>query len=253
MSISLSLAAAVNEPETLAACLSLSSDIASGRLKLSTFEGYRTAGLAYNAALDSSDADVVIFAHQDVYLPRGFADRVVEQLAKLPEDWAVAGVIGANEKGEIAGHLWCTGNDCEIGPGLAVPSRVSTLDEVLIMVRRSSGVRFDEALPSFHLYGTDIIMIAEAMGGTCWAIEAPIVHRSKRVTNLGDGYAKAWNYMRRKWADRLPLPNLVCPITRSPTTLWAKDFRIRLRNGWSKERPDIAADPVAIARRMGFE
>lgn len=252
----LAVAAAVNDQAILADCLARSPDIVAGTLQLKTYEGYATSGIAYNQALDDCDREWLLLAHQDVYLPTGFAARVsaaLDALSAVAPDWAVAGVIGGNGDGHVVGKVWCSGNQRLISGDAPLPARAATLDELIIIIRLGSGIRFDPILPSFHLYAADIILTAEAAGHSCWVIDAPVVHHSRPVVNLGGGYALAWHYMRRKWQARLPVPNLVCPITRSPLTLWEKDMRIRFTNRGRRDRGNAPGDPVEIARRLGFE
>jgi hypothetical protein len=252
----IAVAAAVNDHAILADCLARSSDIAGGALSLKTYEGYKTAGIAYNQALDECEAPWLLLAHQDVYLPVGFAARItaaLDQLTRTTPDWAVAGVVGGTQSGAVIGKVWCSGNARLIKGETKLPARAATLDELIIIIRRDSGVRFDVNLPSFHLYAADVILTAQSAGRSTWVVDAPVVHHSRPVLNLGGGYAQAWNYMRHKWRAQLPIPNLVCPITRSRLTLWEKDLRIRFANRGRTERGDAPGDPVEIAKRLGFE
>jgi hypothetical protein len=252
----IAVAAAVNDRATLAHCLARSPDIANETLNLKTYQGFATAGIAYNQALDECDAPWLLFAHQDVYLPTGFAARITQalsQLSQIAPDWAVAGVVGGTENGAVVGQVWCSGNSRLIAGAAKLPAPAATLDELIIIIRRDSGLRFDPALPSFHLYAADIILTAQAAGRSTWVVDAPVVHHSRPVVNLGGGYGEAWNYMRRKWRAQLPIPNLVCPITQSRLTLWEKDLRIRFANRGRTERGEAPGDPVEIAKRLGFE
>lgn len=252
----ISVAAAVNDRAILADCLARSPDIAGGALSLKIYEGFATAGIAYNQALDACETPWLLLAHQDVYLPTGSAMRITQALEALSQsapDWAVAGVVGGNENGAVIGQVWCSGNARLIKGNASLPARASTLDELIIIIRHDSGLRFDEQLPSFHLYAADIILTANATGRSSWVVDMPVVHHSRPVVNLGGGYAQAWNYMRQKWRSQLPIPNLVCPITRSRITLWEKDLRIRFAHRGKSERGDAPGDPVEIAKRLGFE
>src|SRR5690242_16653382 len=98
------VAAAVNSLEVLDNCLRRSPDVASGALAVRIYQGYPTASAAYNAALAESSADILVLAHQDVYLPRGFLDGLQAQLAKLDAqdpNWAIAGVTGLDAQGQL--------------------------------------------------------------------------------------------------------------------------------------------------------
>lgn len=257
MTVRFAAAAAVNDRTVLTKCLSASPDIASGRLGLATYEGFGSASLAYNSALADARCDILMLVHQDVYLPAGYLDRLVEQFDRLREidpNWAVAGVIGQTSAGPVFGRIWSSGIGGIVGTSGALPARVDTLDEMIIFVRTAAGLRFDERLPGFHLYAADIVQIAASQGGTTWVIDAPAVHHSRPVVRLGRDYKRAWHYMRRKWKDRLPLPNLVCKITPSPWAVWQRDLRIRLNNRGRRSRNMIpTTDPAKIARDLGFD
>jgi hypothetical protein len=253
---SIDAAAAVNNTDVLANCLARSPDVASGALTLRTYEGYRTAGAAYNQALAESAADVLVLAHQDVYLPSGFlagAREQVRRLDALDPDWALAGVTGLDAQGTFHGRTWSTGLGQLLGEAPAAPVAVETVDEMLLFVRRGSGLQFDADLPGFHLYAADAIQIAKAHGRRSYVIDAPAIHHSRAVVALDGGYRKAYRYMQRKWRAQLPIPNLVCPITRSPLTLILRDARIRRRHRGKPRPAEPRDDPSAIAQRLGFE
>jgi hypothetical protein len=252
----IAVAAAVNEPDVLDQCLAASPDIASGNLPLRTYQGYRSASVAYNRALEETDAEILILAHQDVYLPAGTLARLDAELRRLDElapDWAVAGAAGADAEKVFYGAVWSSGIGGLVAGNGGLPARVETLDEMILIVRVDAGLRFDDNLPGFHLYGTDIIQIAASQGRSAWVVDLPAVHHSRPVRNLNGSYRQAWHYMRRKWRDRLPIRNLVCDLTASPWTLWEKSLRIRIKHRGRSHRDQPSSDPAAIARRMGFE
>ncbi len=249
-------AAAVNSIDILNSCLLRSPDIASGVLPLKTYEGYRTAASALNAGLDESSAPIIIFVHQDVYLPKSWLTRLAEQIDLVEQtspDWSVMGMLGRKVTGEIAGRVWSSGIGREIGrPNVPLPAEVVTLDELVLILRRDSGLRFDEGLPGFHLYGADIICQGRTRQMPAFAIDAPVIHHDKPVGPLHGSYATAYKYMQRKWWDSLPVKNLICDITRSPVPLWRAQIR-RYRALWRTgvERPSF--DAVALAKSLNYE
>ncbi|MET3528129.1 glycosyltransferase [Phenylobacterium koreense] len=248
------VAAAVNDREILAACLARSPDILSGRLKLMTYEGYSSAAAALNAGLDGSTAPFVILAHQDVYLPRPWLDNLIaqiEQIERKHENWGVLGLFGRKITGEWIGRVWSSGLGHEAGEGGFSPAEAATVDELLLVVRRASGLRFDENLPGFHLYGTDIVTEGRARGIPSFVIDAPVVHNSKPVKTLKGAYAQAYRYMQRKWRKRLPVPTLICDIEPHPIALWRaqlQSMKIYRRNVARPRR-----DAVEIAKALNYE
>lgn len=251
------IAAAVNEPDTLATCLARSPDIVAGHLPLNTYMGYSSAGAAYNKALaDCADADIVIFTHQDVYLPNGTAALLraqLETLTKQVPSWAIAGAIGGNSARTLIGQTWCSGHEKLLGSRVSTPTPVITLDEMVLIVRVAAGQRFDEKLPGFHLYGADIILAARAAGLSSWVIDLPVVHHSRAVISLSGSYREAYRYMQRKWRHSLPIYNLVCPLERGSWRYWLTEVRLRWKHRRRTARPEPIGDPVAIAHHIGYE
>ncbi len=254
--MTIDIAAPVNEHDVLAYCLQRSPDLVDGGARLRTYEGFPSAGAALNRALEESEAEVVVLVHQDVYLPRGFLGRLSASLARLSAidpDWAVVGAIGIDAGSVLHGRTWSSGLKRLIGDVVDQPTPIESLDELMLVVRRASGVRFDEGLPGFHLYGTDIVQLAKAKGLKSYVVDSPVIHHSRPVVDLSGGYFNAYGYLQRKWREVLPVPNLICPIQPSGLKLRWLNLRIRMKYRGRKQRVDPTGDPVAIARRLGLE
>jgi hypothetical protein len=249
-----SIAAAVNDERILAECLARSPDIASGTLKLNLYRGYQSAARALNNAIDDASGDILILVHQDVYLPKGWLARLIEEINTLEvtfPTWSVVGAFGKTISGNEVGRVWSSGLRRELGNGGFTPTQVASLDELLLVIRRSSGLRFDEMLPSFHLYGTDIVLEGNKKGLQAFAVDVPVVHHDRPVASLRGGYAQAYYYMRQKWNADLPIPTLICDIARLPFPLWRAQFR-RWKTHW-KGTQKFEGDPVNIAKLLEYE
>jgi hypothetical protein len=250
-----SVAAAVNDREILAACLMRSPDLASGGLTLRTYEGYDSAAKALNDGLKESAAPIVIFAHQDVYFPKGWLDRLIAQI-KIVEgghpNWGVIGLYGRRVvSGDEVGLVWSTGLGRLVGTGGFEPAEVQTLDELTLIVRRDSGLSFDEGIPSFHLYGTDIVTQGRDRGIPSFVVDAPAIHNSTPTRKLTGMYARGYRYMQRKWRRYLPISCLNGDIVWHPLRLWRAQrrqlFLYRKNISYPKR------DAVEIAKSLKFE
>ena len=244
---------AVNDRAILGSCLERSPDVASGRLPVIVIEGAASMPAAYNAGLAQTGRTICVFAHQDVYLPRGWLDLAVAQLNALTArdpTWEIAGPYGVRPDGVHVGRVWDVTMERELGaPGLA-PARVGSLDELVLIVRRDADFHFDPALPHFHLYGTDVVQAALARGRGAWAVELPVVHNNRPIASLRGGYTLAYHYARRKWRAVLPIQTTICSLTWHPLSLWRAQWRRRD----VKARPDgLLADAVVIAHAAGYE
>jgi hypothetical protein len=249
------IACPVNREDILAQCLAASPDVVSGALSLSTYRGWSRFGPLGNHILAEAHAAWLIIVHQDVYLPAGFAARLDNALDWLEEhqpNAAILGVGGVGVEGKLAGRAWSSGLGQIVGNAEGLPRRVQSLDEMLIIVRVDTGLRFDEAMPGFHLYGTDLVLSAAQQGKSAWVADLPTIHHSHAVVQLGGDFARAWRFLQKKWHMQLPLPNLVCTVTHSGWPLLLQDFRVRRRMRGARVRPAPVGDPAEIAARLGW-
>ena len=102
---------------------------------------------------------------------------------------------------------------------------VQSLDELLIVLRRSSGLRFDPDLPHFHLYGTDIVQTALASGKGAYVVDAPVIHNSKPIKRLDRNFWMAFNYMVGKWRGLPPIQTPVCQLVPGPVYRVKREVR----------------------------
>ena len=224
-----------------------------------------SAAGAYARAVETASADILVFAHCDVYFPEHWFERLeweIGRLTRLDSHWAVAGSGGIAPNGEVVGRTW----DCSLAPlfpesgglygrELKMPVPAVSFDEMVIVIRREAGVSFDPLLPEFHLYGTDIALEAERQGKTCYGLDMPLIHNAKAQLRFGRDYVRSYNYMVRKWRDRLPVPTTCGPLTRNPFILPLRRLRVRYKaifrtSTYSTQR---LSDPSAKARELGID
>ncbi len=247
----------VNDAGILARNLQRSPDLVAKDIPLSLLWDKSSAAAAYAEACQGAEADFLIFAHQDVYLPdgwfRAFED-AVENLSRLHPEWAVAGLYGVTDDGKAVGHVWDSGQGGVWGQPFGAPVAVASIDELLLIIRRGAGVTFDPALPGFHLYGTDIVLTARNRRRTAYVLDVPAIHNSKRVRHLGQDYLAAYRYMVCKWRQQLPWPTVIVPLARRPWRLAIHRLRLRLKSALCTRRlGDRLKDPASKARELGFE
>lgn len=210
---------AVNNEAVLESCL-LSSPCLGAADAVLLKRGYSSAARAYNSAIAESKTDILVFVHQDVFLPAGWDTQLEASLAQLSKhdpEWAVAGAWGVHPTGQRFGHLFCVGLGQKLGGDFVAGQQVRTLDEVLLIVRKSSGVHFDEALEGYHFYGTDICLEAEKLGKKCYAISAFCIHNTNGYSLLPWDFWKTYFWLRRKWKRRLPI---ITPCTEITDFCW---------------------------------
>jgi len=213
-----SLVVAVNDESVLQHTL-MASPAINARCQVITKRGFASAGKAYNAGIEEARHDVVVFAHQDVYLPEDWTSNLECALAQLAVDdpnWGVLGVSGV-VKGDLEagrGYCYSTGLERILGEPFSNPIQTQSLDELLLVVRRSSGLRFDENMPGFHLYGTDICLQADSRNMSSYIIPAFCIHNSNGIRRLPPDFWRSYFYMRKKWWRELPITTCCTRITK---------------------------------------
>ncbi len=232
------LVSAVNDDAVLASCLRASPDFGGPEFEVFEQRGYSSAAVAYNEALERSTGEVVIFAHQDVYFPEGWLAQLeiaLHWMAKHDPHWGVLGVYGVEADGRPAGWTYSTGLGRVLGGPFPEPLPVRTLDEVVLIVRRSSGLKFDEGVEGFHMYGTDVCLEAERRGLGVYVISAFAIHNSNGIGQLPSAFWQTYLYVRRKWWAQLPVAAPCAEVTRSLLPMWRArlqrfvDFKLRGR------------------------
>jgi glycosyltransferase involved in cell wall biosynthesis len=190
-------------------------------------ENFRSAAAAYNNAIDNSRNDLIVFCHQDVFLPENWLSRLNEALTYLEATdpkWGVLGSYGKTVDGRGWGHVYSSGRGV-IGEPLNRPVPIQTLDEIVLILRKSSGLRFDESLPHFHLYGADICLRAAKRGMKAYAISAFCIHNTHQSLILPKEFYDGCRHIRRVWSDCLPIQTTCIRITRFNVPLYARRLR----------------------------
>ena len=196
-------------------------------------ENANSAAKAYNDAIDRSVNDLIIFAHQDIVFPPawlGDLRRALDFLKTADPGWGVLGCFGITADEQPRGHIYSGGLGV-IGAPLVRPTPVQTLDEIVLVIRKSSGLRFDERLPHFHFYGADLCMQAAAKGMNNYAIPAFCIHNAQFNLVLPSEFYQCYRYMRRKWRGALPINTTCVTVSRFNGSVYKRRFwEICLRN-----------------------
>ncbi|MBL8753159.1 MAG: hypothetical protein JNK15_07645 [Planctomycetes bacterium] len=207
------------------------------------------AAQGLNHGLDRLPAEWVVCVHQDVKFPADFWTRLQAGLAQLPAHAAVAGVVGCEASGQYRGHIVDPNGHC-YWP--ALPAPVLTLDEVLLAVRKSSGLRFSPEVPGFHCYGADLCLQAAARGLGVYAIDAPLVHLS--TGRIDAAFEQASRWLLEKWGTThghvLPTPALLLQ-DEAKARLWKRVLqRLRRRKDRLARNLNVCPDPLCAARAL---
>jgi hypothetical protein len=255
----ITVVAAVNDDRVLGCNLLRSPDLVmpSGR-QLLFQRGFRSASQAYNAAFDEAEHDLVVFVHQDVFLPAGWFDMLTSAVDWLDANacrWGVLGSFGsARQVHGGVGRVFTTGMGVH-GNSIEVPAPVETLDEIVLVLRKSSPLRFDPSLPHFHLYGSDICLESRRLGLDAYAIPAPCVHNTNQVLQLPREFYACYRHLKRKWPRELPIHASCMTISRFDLQMRRRQAeeawqRLNIRRRDPLLRADDPSGLAAFNRRL---
>ncbi len=166
-----------------------------------------------NLGLERANSRWVVLLHQDVFLPEGWDRLLVQQLQGAERRFGpvgVAGVYGVGPAREAFGaplsaeRIGCVlDRGRMLREGQALPARLATLDELLLVVPKGTPLRFDPEL-GYHLYGADLCLQAAVRGLPVVAVDA-LCHHNSRSLGFPSAFISSAEAFARKWAHRLPV------------------------------------------------
>jgi hypothetical protein len=175
------------------------------------------AYVATNEFLQSARGDYVVLCHQDVVLlqdGRDALDQSIAALDVLDPQWGLCGNAGHTDDGWPAiciSHPHGEGEQ-EIAGG-PFPTRVVSLDENFIVVRRLANLAVSRDLAGFHHYGPDLCIVADVLGWNAYVIGFFLRHNSGGT--LDEGYHASRRAITAKYV-RAFRPRWMHLITRHP-------------------------------------
>ncbi|GAB1622418.1 hypothetical protein AAOGI_24680 [Agarivorans albus] len=152
--------------------------------------------------LTHSDANYIILCHQDILL--NFDDKeklesVLSELDQIDPDWSLCGNAGYIDFKHYAMRISDPhGNNINVGN---FPAQVKSLDENFIIVKNDSALSISKDLSGFHLYGTDMCIIAEILGLRSYVIDFHLLHNSGG--NINKSFEVSKKELLNKYAKAL--------------------------------------------------
>jgi len=133
-----------------------------------------------NYFLQKAKGKYIILCHQDILICHDKIDRLEQCIADLDQldpSWAIMANAGASGIKDIVYRL--------IEPNNVVKRRghpiqkVTSVDENFILVKKSANLSLSNNLKGFHLYGTDLCIIANILGFNAYVVHFDLLHKSK--------------------------------------------------------------------------
>ena len=137
------------------------------------FDAYQ----AINRFIRESQGMYLIIVHQDVRCidNKSQLEKCLFNLSQIDDKWALCGNAGAIGYHRLVYHITNAG---KIIKHSNLPARVSSLDENLLIINMQSSITISSDISGFHLYGTDLCIIADFLGYSCYVIPFMVRHLS---------------------------------------------------------------------------
>ena len=230
----ISIVCVFNDQDVLHHCLSRSVDDYVGDMDVdfvpvdNTGNAFTTAGAALNHGARNARHDVVVFAHQDVYL------HSIERLTTLgslfaDSDWGVLGANGFTANGTSVGRI--RDRVLLVGTSAPFPVEVDSLDEVLFAVRRDlllENPLTEDPQLAWHAYAVEYGLRMRRIGKKVGAVDLAVTHNSMTI-NL-DKLDVAHHYVGEMYPDLRPVQT-TCGSVGSSRSRW-REFGIVRHHGW---------------------
>ncbi len=147
--------------------------------EVNQFDAFR----AINRFLKEASGRYVIICHQDILIEHD--DRIVlenriSEIDQIDPVWGVLGNAGASDLYAVSMVITENGKLFKRG---RLPSTVSSLDENFLLLNADANLAVSSDLHGFHLYGTDVCLVAECLGRKCYTIDFNLTHKSSGRMN----------------------------------------------------------------------
>lgn len=248
----ISVIVAVNDEEILKNNLSKSPLLRDPDVEFIPLTDFKNIGLAFNHGLSLANGEILVFVHQDVYIPCNWRKQLEDSISSISTRWGVIGLVGVTDNNNIVGRSWSNGLQKEVGVKVDVPNPVVSVDELLFVVNARADLSFDENLPGWHLYGTDIVQTALKQGLSAFVVDAPVIHNSLPVIQFDRNFRCCYRYLRKKWLKRLPISTCCTQITYFAIPLLRRHLR-QLGKNKNRKVYKRCNKPKQKAIEMGYE
>ena len=213
LALKLTFVTCVSDDELLKLSLLASPCLAPGsRHEVILVRNACSAADGLNLGIERAVGELIVCIHQDVFLPEGWDDRLIQQFAMAERelgDIGVAGVYGVGPAVPHQGELGAQriGRVCDRGrsldEGIPLPARGATLDELLLVVPNGTPLKVEPNL-GFHLYGADLCLQAAERARAVAVLDAYCHHNSRNIGLPREFFASAEAFAH-KWHQCLPV------------------------------------------------
>ncbi|MCJ8208429.1 hypothetical protein MUY27_01830 [Mucilaginibacter sp. RS28] len=135
-----------------------------------------------NLFLQNALGEYIIICHQDVLANIDTIDQLnncIKQISVQDPNWAILSNAGGLENDLYNRFVLNVAYpDGKLDKRGNLPQKVISVDENFILVKKAANLSLSRDLKGFHLYGTDLCLIADLLGYTAYVVDFKITHKS---------------------------------------------------------------------------
>ena len=131
-----------------------------------------------NKMISVAKGQYIILCHQDIELKFDRLDVLEKRMAEveaLDKDWGIISNAGGLNLKKVIERISHPTHELNLGP---FPTQVKSVDENFILIKKSANLGFSRNLKGYHMYGTDICLLANTMGYNAWVVDFLLLHKS---------------------------------------------------------------------------
>lgn len=132
-----------------------------------------------NRFLRQAKGKYIILCHQDILLSNHTISDLesrIQEMDVLDPNWGILANAGGINLKYVAKHMTQSVGSSSFETKL--PLKAQSVDENFILVKNSANLALSNDLHGFHMYGTDICLIAETLGFNAYIVDFHLTHKS---------------------------------------------------------------------------
>lgn len=137
-----------------------------------------------NRLITEATGEYIILCHQDIVLrydKRNVLEQRIIEMNRLDPNWAVLSNAGALDSKRLVQKVTMADDEYQVRGSF--PTQVMSVDEHFIVVKKSANLAMSNSLNSFHFYASDLCILAQYRGYSCYVIDFHLYHASKGDVN----------------------------------------------------------------------
>ncbi len=211
---------------------------------------------AYNHFLDSAKGSYLVLCHQDILLlTDGISklERLIAEINQQDPHWALLGNAGGVALDQVA--MVITHADGTVHRTDDLPTRVESLDENFLVVKRSANLALPRDLKGFHFYGTELCQIAIRLGYSAWVVDFHLLHKS--TGNFDPRFLESYEAIAGKYrrTHRDGYIQTTCAIIPTGNSKWRRwkvlFFRLRFLQSEFPDSPEARKEMQRLLAMIG--